>query len=200
MTACTKMEGAGNDYIYDNGTRSRWMIRRLEREDEPAALAAVQDGLILILQQRWVRISACACSTAIQRKRWGGVGIRCVANVATTGADRSNRSLRWNPAGKSSCSGSRWPPDGTTQSVRVDSGAPQLDGAKIPSPPWGARSSDMRCGPGTYLRASPLVNMGNRMPCGTASDPDTASVTTRTVGAGTSCGLSGAHQCGIRKG
>ena len=175
----TKMEGAGNDYIYINGFE--------DQVDDPAALSVKMsrqhfgcgsDGLILILPSDVADFRMRMFNSDGSESGMCGNGIRCVAKYSHDRGLTDRTEFTVESGGEIKLLRLTLAPDGTTQSVRVDMGAPQLDGAKIPSAAVGCPviGHTVRAGEHTY--ALTLVNMGNPHAVCFVSDPDTAPVTT----------------------
>ena len=171
----TKMEGAGNDYIYINGFE--------DQVDDPAALSVKMsrqhfgcgsDGLILILPSDVADFRMRMFNSDGSESGMCGNGIRCVAKYCHDRGLTDRTEFTVESGGEIKLLRLTLAPDGTTQSVRVDMGAPQLDGAKIPSAAVGCPviGHTVRAGEHTY--ALTLVNMGNPHAVCFVSDPDTA--------------------------
>ena len=170
----TKMEGIGNDYIYIDGFR--------ETVPDPAALSVRMsryhfgcgsDGLILILPSEKADFRMRMFNNDGSESEMCGNGIRCVGKychdrgltqktdfTVETGAGVKRLLLTLK--------------DGQTESVRVDMGAPELDGLSIPSlipgkpvigHPLTANGRDYRV---------TLVSMGNPHAVCFVDDPDAA--------------------------
>ena len=175
----TKMHGIGNDYIYINGLE--------QPVPDPAALSVRMsrahfgcgsDGLILILPSDRADFRMRMFNADGSESGMCGNGIRCVARychdrgltdktdlTVETGAGIKRLLLTLDAQGQ-------------TQSVRVDMGAPRLDGPGIPStlsqtPVLG---HPVTVDGATY--ALTLVNMGNPHAVTFVPDPDAAPVTT----------------------
>ena len=175
----TKMEGCGNDYVYINGFE--------ERVDDPAALSihmsryhfgCGSDGLILILPSRVADARMQMFNNDGSESEMCGNGIRCVAaychdrglvnkTVMTIETGAGVKTLRLTLR-----------PDGTTETVRVDMGAPILEGLQIPS----VVNACPVVGHPVTVEGVPyamtLVSMGNPHAVTFVDDPDTAPVTT----------------------
>ena len=175
----TKMEGAGNDYLYINGFE--------EQVDDPAALSVRMsrqhfgcgsDGLILILPSDAADFRMRMFNNDGSESGMCGNGIRCVAKYCHDRGLTDKTEFTVESGGEIKLLRLTLAPDGTTQSVRVDMGAPQLDGAKIPSAAVGCPviGHPVQVGERTY--AFTLVNMGNPHAVCFVEDPDTAPVTT----------------------
>ena len=129
----TKMEGIGNDYIYIDGFR--------ERIDDPAALSirmsryhfgCGSDGLILILPSDKADFRMRMFNNDGSESEMCGNGIRCVAKYCHDRGltDKTDITVETGAGVKRLLLTVK---DGQTESVRVDMGAPELDGLKIPS-------------------------------------------------------------------
>lgn len=175
----TKMEGCGNDYVYINGFE--------ERVDDPAALSVRMsryhfgcgsDGLILILPSRVADARMQMFNNDGSESEMCGNGIRCVAaychdrglvnkTVMTIETGAGVKTLRLTLR-----------PDGTTETVRVDMGAPILEGLQIPSV---VNACPVVGHPVTVegvTYAMTLVSMGNPHAICFVDDPDSAPVCT----------------------
>ena len=168
----TKMEGAGNDYIYINGFE--------EQVDDPAALSVKMsrqhfgcgsDGLILILPSDVADFRMRMFNSDGSESGMCGNGIRCVAKYCHDRGLTDRTEFTVESGGEIKLLRLTLAPDGTTQSVRVDMGAPQLDGAKIPSAAVGCPviGHAVRAGEGIHTKIGNLliflikVRFGKRM-------------------------------------
>ena len=173
----TKMEGIGNDYLYINGFK--------ERVSDPASLSVRMsryhfgcgaDGLILILPSERADFRMRMFNNDGSESEMCGNGIRCVAKYCHDRGLTDKTDFTVESGGQLKLLHLNVQ-DGETKSVRVDMGAPELDGAKIPSsfsgkPVVGA-PIDVD---GTSYRVT-LVNVGNPHAVVFVDDPQTAPVT-----------------------
>ena len=175
----TKMEGAGNDYLYINGFE--------EQVDDPAALSVRMsrqhfgcgsDGLILILPSEIADFRMRMFNNDGSESGMCGNGIRCVAKYCHDRGLTDKTEFTVESGGEIKLLRLTLAPDGSTRSVRVDMGAPQLDGAKIPSAAVGCPVIGHPVQVGERSYALTLVNMGNPHAVCFVEDPDTAPVTT----------------------
>jgi len=174
----TKMEGIGNDYIYINGFE--------EKVSDPAALSVRMsrqhfgcgsDGLILILPGDIADFKMEMYNNDGSYSEMCGNGIRCVAKYCHDRGLTDKTDFTIESGGKVKVMHLNLNPDGTTASVRVDMGEPELDGAKIPSLVSGSPVIGHQiCVDGRRYGVT-LVNMGNPHAVTFVEDPDCAPVT-----------------------
>ncbi len=175
----TKMEGIGNDYIYINGFE--------EQVDDPARLSVEMsryhfgcgsDGLILILPSDKADFRMRMFNNDGSESGMCGNGIRCVAKYCHDRGLTQKTVFTVESGGQIKTLHLTLAPDGGTQSVRVDMGAPELDGARIPARAAGCPVIGHRVEVDGTAYALTLVNMGNPHAVCFVPDPDTAPVTT----------------------
>ena len=175
----TKMEGLGNDYVYINAFE--------ETVTDPSALAVRMsrphfgcgsDGLILIKPGKIAEFEMEMYNNDGSYSEMCGNGIRCVAKYCHDRGLTDKTEFTIESGGQVKVMHLNLAPDGTTESVRVDMGIPELDGAKIPSRASGCPviGHEIELGGKTY--AFTLVNMGNPHAVCFVDNPDTAPVTT----------------------
>ena len=175
----TKMEGLGNDYVYINAFE--------ETVTDPAALAVRMsrqhfgcgsDGLILIKPGKIAEFEMEMYNNDGSYSEMCGNGIRCVAKYCHDRGLTDKTEFTIESGGQVKVMHLNLAPDGTTQSVRVDMGQPELDGSKIPSVAQGCPviGHEITVEGKTY--AFTLVNMGNPHAVCFVDNPDTAPVTT----------------------
>jgi diaminopimelate epimerase len=174
----TKMEGIGNDYVYVN-----CFAETVENPQELAVrmsryhFGCGSDGLILIMPSDKADFRMRMFNNDGSESEMCGNGIRCVAKYChdrgLTGKETITietgggvKTLHLNVV------------DGVTQSVRVDMGVPELDGAKIPSMMTGSPVKDCRIRVEDTEYNFTLVNMGNPHAVTFVDDPASAPVTT----------------------
>ncbi len=158
----TKMEGLGNDYVYVNAFE--------ETVDNPSALAVEisrphfgcgSDGLILIKPSQIADFCMEMYNNDGSYSEMCGNGIRCVAKYCHDRGLTDKTEFTIESGGEIKVMHLNLAPDGSTQSVRVDMGAPELDGEKIPSLAKGCPVVDYPVQlEGREYRFT-LVNMGN---------------------------------------
>lgn len=174
----TKMEGIGNDYIYINGFE--------ESIADPAALAVRMsrahfgcgaDGLILILPSEIADFRMHMFNNDGSEGGMCGNGVRCVAKYCHDRGLTDKTEFTIESDGKIKVMHLTLAPDGSTQSVRVDMGAPELEGEKIPSVANGSPVIGHHATVNDHDYALTLVNMGNPHAVCFVDDPDTAPVT-----------------------
>lgn len=175
----TKMEGIGNDYVYINGFE--------EQVDDPARLAVDMsrqhfgcgaDGLIMILPSQMADFRMQMFNNDGSQSEMCGNGIRCVAKYCHDRGLTDKTEFTIESGGQVKVMHLNLARDGSTESVRVDMGEPQLDGAKIPSLARGCPVIGHRLEANGHLYEATLVNMGNPHAVVFVDDPDTAPVTT----------------------
>lgn len=175
----TKMEALGNDYVYVNGFE--------ERVADPAALSVRisrphfgcgSDGLILILPGKQADFCMEMYNNDGSYSPMCGNGIRCVAKYCHDRGLTDRTEFTVESGGKMYGMQLCLAPDGSTQSVRVDMGQPELEGARIPSRAEGRPVIGHRVEVGGRAYAMTLVNMGNPHAVTFVEDPDTAPVLT----------------------
>jgi len=175
----TKMEGLGNDYVYINAFE--------ETVADPAALAVRMsrqhfgcgsDGLILIKPGKIAEFEMEMYNNDGSYSEMCGNGIRCVAKYCHDRGLTDKTEFTIESGGQVKVMHLNLAPDGTTESVRVDMGIPELDGAKIPSRASGCPVIGHEIDLGGKTYAFTLVNMGNPHAVCFVDDPATAPVTT----------------------
>ena len=175
----TKMEGIGNDYVYINGFE--------EQVDDPARLAVEMsrphfgcgaDGLIMILPSDKADFRMQMFNNDGSQSEMCGNGIRCVAKYCHDRGLTDRTEFTIESGGQVKVMHLNLAKDGSTESVRVDMGEPQLDGAKIPSAAQGCPVIGHRLEANGHLYEATLVNMGNPHAVVFVDNPDTAPVTT----------------------
>lgn len=175
----TKMEGIGNDYVYVNGFE--------EQVDDPAAMAVEMsrqhfgcgaDGLIMIMPSEKADFCMQMYNNDGSYSEMCGNGIRCVAKYCHDRGLTDKTEFTIESGGQIKVMHLNLAPDGTTESVRVDMGAPELDGEKIPSTSAGCPVLHHPLTANGSAYEAVLVNMGNPHAVVFVDDPDTAPVTT----------------------
>ena len=175
----TKMEGIGNDYVYVNGFE--------EQVDDPAAMAVEMsrqhfgcgaDGLIMILPSEKADFCMQMYNNDGSYSEMCGNGIRCVAKYCHDRGLTDKTEFTIESGGQIKVMHLNLAPDGTTESVRVDMGVPELDGEKIPSTSAGCPVLHHPLTANGSAYEAVLVNMGNPHAVVFVDDPDTAPVTT----------------------
>lgn len=174
----TKMEGIGNDYVYINGFQ--------ERVNDPSALSVRMsryhfgcgaDGLILILPSDQADFRMRMFNSDGSESEMCGNGIRCVARYCHDRGltDKTDFTIESGGQVKRMHLNVQ---DGQTLSVRVDMGAPELNGRKIPSVFEGEPVVDKPLDvDGREYRVT-LVNVGNPHAVTFVEDTQTAPVLT----------------------
>lgn len=175
----TKMEGIGNDYIYINGFE--------ETVPDPAALSVRMsryhfgcgsDGLIMILPSKIADFRMQMFNNDGSESGMCGNGIRCVAKYCHDRGLTDKTVFTIESGGAVKVMHLNLAPDGSTQSVRVDMGEPELEGAKIPSLATGKPVIGHKVTVDGRAYALTLVNMGNPHAVCFVDDPASAPVTT----------------------
>ena len=175
----TKMEGLGNDYVYINAFE--------ETVEDPSALAVRMsrqhfgcgsDGLILIKPGKIADFEMEMYNNDGSYSEMCGNGIRCVAKYCHDRGLTDKTEFTIESGGQVKVMHLNLAPDGTTQSVRVDMGIPELDGAKIPSRASGCPVIGHKIDLNGKTYAFTLVSMGNPHAVCFVDNPDTAPVTT----------------------
>lgn len=175
----TKMEGIGNDYVYVNGFE--------EQVDDPAAMAVEMsrqhfgcgaDGLIMIMPSEKADFCMQMYNNDGSYSEMCGNGIRCVAKYCHDRGLTDKTEFTIESGGQIKVMHLNLAPDGTTESVRVDMGVPELDGEKIPSTSAGCPVLHHPLTANGSAYEAVLVNMGNPHAVVFVDDPDTAPVTT----------------------
>lgn len=175
----TKMEGLGNDYVYINAFE--------EQVDDPAALAVAMsryhfgcgsDGLILIKPGKNADFEMEMYNSDGSYSEMCGNGIRCVAKYCHDRGLTGKTEFTIESGGQVKHMKLNLAPDGTTQSVQVDMGQPELDGEKIPSLVKGCPVLDVPVEVDGRRYAMTLVSMGNPHAVTFVENPDHAPVLT----------------------
>lgn len=173
----TKMEGIGNDYVYINGFE--------EQVDDPAALSVRMsrahfgcgaDGLILILPSQKADFCMQMYNNDGSYSEMCGNGIRCVAKYCHDRGLTDKTDFTIESGGQIKGMHLNLAPDGSTESVRVDMGVPQLDGKEIPSLAKGCPVTDLALEANGRPYRATLVSMGNPHAVVFVPDPDKAPV------------------------
>jgi len=174
----TKMEGIGNDYVYVN-----CFAETVENPEELAVrmsryhFGCGSDGLILIMPSDRADFRMRMFNNDGSESEMCGNGIRCVAKYCHDRGLTSKETITIETGGGVKTLHLNVV-DGVTQSVRVDMGVPELDGAKIPSMMTGSPVKDCRIHVEDTEYTMTLVNMGNPHAVTFVDDPASASVTT----------------------
>lgn len=175
----TKMEGLGNDYVYINAFE--------QTVTDPAALAVRMsrahfgcgsDGLILIKPGKIAEFEMEMYNNDGSYSEMCGNGIRCVAKYCHDRGLTDKTEFSIESGGQVKVMHLNLAPDGTTQSVRVDMGEPELDGRNIPSLAEGCPVIGHEITVEGTPYAFTLVSMGNPHAVCFVDNPDTAPVTT----------------------
>ncbi len=175
----TKMEGLGNDYVYINAFE--------ETVENPAQLAVRMsrqhfgcgsDGLILIKPGRIADFEMEMYNNDGSYSQMCGNGIRCVAKYCHDRGLTDKTEFTVESGGEVKVMHLNLAPDGTTQSVRVDMGVPELNGEKIPSLATGCPVIGYPVSLNGKEYRFTLVSMGNPHAVCFVDNPDSAPVTT----------------------
>ena len=175
----TKMEGIGNDYVYINGFE--------EKVEDPSALSVAMsrqhfgcgaDGLIMILPGKQADFEMRMFNNDGSYSEMCGNGIRCVAKYCHDRGLTNKTEFTIESGGQVKVMHLNLAPDGSTESVRVDMGEPELEGLKIPSVVDACPVKGHRISVEDKEYAFTLVNMGNPHAVAFVDDPATAPVTT----------------------
>ena len=174
----TKMEGLGNDYVYINAFE--------ETVENPAELAVEMsryhfgcgsDGLILIRPSDKADFCMEMYNNDGSYSEMCGNGIRCVAKYCHDRGLTDKVDFTIESGGQIKGMQLNLRADGTTESVCVDMGVPELDGAKIPSLAQGSPVIGQELEANGNRYAFTLVNMGNPHAVTFVPDPEGAPVT-----------------------
>jgi len=175
----TKMEGLGNDYVYINAFE--------EKVENPSALAVEMsryhfgcgsDGLILIKPSQKADFCMEMYNNDGSYSEMCGNGIRCVAKYCHDRGLTDKTDFTIESGGQIKVMHLNLRADGTTESVRVDMGVPELAGEKIPSLAKDTPVIGQELEANGNRYAFTLVSMGNPHAVTFVDDPDTAPVTT----------------------
>lgn len=174
----TKMEGIGNDYIYINGFEE-------QVEDAPALSVRMSrqhfgcgsDGLILILPSTRADFEMRMFNNDGSYSEMCGNGIRCVAKYCHDRGLTDKTEFTIESGGQIKRVSLALAPDGTTQSVRVDMGEPELRGLHIPSVVDACPVLNHPVEVNGHAYALTLVSMGNPHAVAFVPDADHAPVT-----------------------
>ena len=175
----TKMEGIGNDYVYVNAFEEcipnpSELAVRISRQH----FGCGSDGLILIKPSQIADFQMEMYNNDGSYSEMCGNGIRCVAKYCHDRGLTDKTEFTVESGGQVKVMHLNLAPDGTTESVRVDMGVPELDGAKIPSLASGCPVIGHQIVLGGQTYAFTLVSMGNPHAVCFVDNPDTAPVTT----------------------
>ena len=174
----TKMEGIGNDYVYINGFE--------EQVENPSELSirmsrqhfgCGSDGLILIKPSDKADFCMEMYNNDGSYSEMCGNGIRCVAKYCHDRHLTNKTEFTIESGGQIKVMHLNLASDGTTESVRVDMGEPELDGERIPSLAKGKPVIGHRMEANGNAYEMTLVNMGNPHAVTFVENPDTAPVT-----------------------
>lgn len=174
----TKMEGIGNDYIYINGFEE-------QVEDAPALSVRMSrahfgcgsDGLILILPSTRADFEMRMFNNDGSYSQMCGNGIRCVAKYCHDRGLTDKTDFTIESGGQIKYVSLLLGPDGTTQSVRVDMGEPELRGLHIPSVVDACPVLNHPVEVNGHAYALTLVSMGNPHAVAFVPNADQAPVT-----------------------
>lgn len=174
----TKMEGIGNDYIYINGFEE-------QVEDAPALSVRMSrqhfgcgsDGLILILPSTRADFEMRMFNNDGSYSEMCGNGIRCVAKYCHDRGLTDKTEFTIESGGQIKRVSLALAPDGTTQSVRVDMGEPELRGLHIPSVVDACPVLNHPVEANGHAYFLTLVSMGNPHAVAFVPDADHAPVT-----------------------
>lgn len=175
----TKMEGIGNDYIYINGFEERV-------EDAPALSVRMSrphfgcgsDGLILILPSSRADFEMRMYNNDGSYSEMCGNGIRCVAKYCHDRGLTDKTDFTIESGGRVKRVALELASNGTTRSVRVDMGEPELRGLNIPSVVDACPVIGHPVEVNGRAYALTLVSMGNPHAVAFVPDVDQAPVTT----------------------
>lgn len=175
----TKMEGIGNDYVYVNAFEEcipnpSELAVRISRQH----FGCGSDGLILIKPSQIADFQMEMYNNDGSYSEMCGNGIRCVAKYCHDRGLTDKTEFTIESGGQIKVMHLNLTPDGTTESVRVDMGVPELDGAKIPSRAVGNPVIGHQITLGGKTYSFTLVSMGNPHAVCFVENPDTAPVTT----------------------
>ena len=158
----TKMQGAGNDYVYVNCfEQTVENAPELARRISDRHFGVGSDGLILIAPSDVADVQMIMYNADGSRAQMCGNGIRCVGKYAHDRGLTDKTVLTVETLAGIKTLTLHLGPDGQTESVTVDMGEPELAPEKIPVRADGARAVDIPIEAAGQTRRATCVSMGN---------------------------------------
>lgn len=158
----TKMQGAGNDYVYVNAFEQTLPsdLPELARRVSDRHFGVGGDGLILICPSKVADARMQMFNADGSESEMCGNGIRCVAKYVYDHGLCRRPTLRIE-TGNGILTLDLEVADGLVQRVRVDMGEPILDGPRIPTTWTGERVVNVPMSVGGKTLSATCVSMGN---------------------------------------
>ena len=158
----TKMQGAGNDYVYVNCfEQTVENAPELARRISDRHFGVGSDGLILIAPSDVADVQMIMYNADGSRAQMCGNGIRCVGKYAHDRGLTDKTVLTVETLAGIKTLTLHLGPDGQTESVTVDMGEPELAPEKIPVRVDGARAVDIPIEAAGQTWRATCVSMGN---------------------------------------
>ena len=158
----TKMQGAGNDYVYVNCfEQTVENAPELARRISDRHFGVGSDGLILIAPSDVADVQMIMYNADGSRAQMCGNGIRCVGKYAHDRGLTDKTVLTVETLAGIKTLTLHLGPDGQTESVTVDMGEPELTPEKIPVRADGARAVDIPIEAAGQTWRATCVSMGN---------------------------------------
>ena len=158
----TKMQGAGNDYVYVNCfEQTVENAPELARRISDRHFGVGSDGLILIAPSDAADVQMIMYNADGSRAQMCGNGIRCVGKYAHDRGLTDKTVLTVETLAGIKTLTLHLGPDGQTESVTVDMGEPELAPEKIPVRADGARAVDIPIEAAGQTWRATCVSMGN---------------------------------------
>ena len=158
----TKMQGAGNDYVYVNCFEETVEnAPELARRISDRHFGVGSDGLILIAPSDKADVQMIMYNADGSRAQMCGNGIRCVGKYAHDRGITDKTVLTVETLAGIKTLTLHLGPDGQTESVTVDMGEPELAPEKIPVRADGARAVDILIEAAGQTWRATCVSMGN---------------------------------------
>ena len=158
----TKMQGAGNDYVYVNCfEQTVENAPELARRISDRHFGVGSDGLILIAPSDVADVQMIMYNADGSRAQMCGNGIRCVGKYAHDRGLTDKTVLTVETLAGIKTLTLHLGPDGQTESVTVDMGEPVLAPARIPVRADGARAVDISVEAAGRTWRATCVSMGN---------------------------------------
>ena len=158
----TKMQGAGNDYVYVNCfEQTVENAPELARRISDRHFGVGSDGLILIAPSDVADVQMIMYNADGSRAQMCGNGIRCVGKYAHDRGLTDKTVLTVETLAGIKTLTLHLGPDGQTESVTVDMGEPELAPARIPVRADGERAVDIPIEAAGQTWRATCVSMGN---------------------------------------
>lgn len=169
----TKMQGAGNDYVYvDCFSQTVENAPELARRISDRHFGVGSDGLILIAPSDVADVQMVMYNADGTRAQMCGNGVRCVGKYAHDRGLTDKTVLTVETLAGIKTLTLHLGPDGQTQTVTVDMGCPELTPEKIPVNAPGARALDVPIEAAGKIWRAACVSMGNPHAVIFVDDPD----------------------------